>query len=185
MEVIMKKERNELDREAKKVGAGWYVIWYTPSVYKQCNEGKKDMEVIYVGSTTNLQRRMQQHKHCVNNLESKAAKANKALYEFLAENEGEYMVCCYEAKDIDYAKSMERYEINKHHPCFNRDRVQSTSPLGLVSTKEDYNKYHRDYLQKNREYNAEHAEYCRNYYQTHKDYFKKKYAEYRARKEGK
>lgn len=177
----MKKERSEFDREAKKVGAGWYTIWYTPSPYNQCNGGKES-ELIYVGSTTNLQRRMQQHKHCVNNLDSKAANANKALYEFLAENEGEYMVSCFEAKDIDYAKSMERFEINKHHPRFNRDRVQSTSPLELPSTRDSYNEYHRLYLQKNREYNAEHAEYCRNYYQTHKDYFRRKYAEYRARR---
>lgn len=177
----MKKERNEFDREAKKVGAGWYTIWYMPSVSKKSNEGKED-ELIYVGSTTNLKSRMQQHKHCVNNLDSNAAKANKALYEFLAENEGEYIVQAFEAKDIDDAKSQERFEINKHHPRFNRDRVQSTSPLELPSIKENYNEYHRLYLQKNKEYNAEHAEYCRTYYQTHKDYFRRKAAEYRARR---
>lgn len=157
-----------------------YNFEHKPAVYEFLDS---DQNVVYVGSTCNLYKRMEFHRSSIKNLGSKSSKSNEKLYEYLSSHEYVVLWECYET--VSEARAAEREWIEKEHPMFNRTRVQSINPLYLVSSKEDYNKYHRDYLQKNREYNAEHAEYCRNYYQTHKDYFKKKYAEYKARKESK
>lgn len=141
-----------------------------PAVYWFKDE---DGNVVYVGSTNNLCRRMYNHNWCIKN----SGKPNSKLYEFLRTNE--YIVDFYYTEEY---KSRESEMITEYNPIFNRTRVTATSKLNIsVRAGDDYAEYHRQYLQANKKYNAEHKEYCREWNKNHRDYFKKYNAERKAK----
>lgn len=128
--------------------------------------------VVYVGSTNNLNKRMYNHKWCI----SKNSNPNSKLYEFLRDNN--YTIDYLYTDDY---RQKELEMIEKYRPAFNRVRVTQAKLDITVSAADDYAEYHRQYLQANKKYNAEHREYCKKWYQEHKDYFKKWYKEHKTK----
>ena len=129
--------------------------------------------VVYVGSTNNLYKRMYNHNWCIKNCD----KPNSKLYQFLRNNN--YIVDYYYTEDY---KLRESEMISEYNPIFNRTRVIATSKLDIsVKAADDYAEYHRQYLQANKQYNEEHKAYCKEWNKQHRDYFKKYYAERKAK----
>ena len=133
-----------------------------PAVYWFKNENGV---VVYVGSTSNLRKRMYNHRWCIR----KSDKPNSRLYQFLRTNL--YIVEYYYT---DNYKLREKEMIEEYNPEFNKSRVVAVSKLDIsVSAADNYNEYHRQYLHANKEYNQQHREYCRKWNELHRDYFKK------------
>lgn len=125
----------------------------------------------YVGSSKDIERRFRQHK--------KAA-AEKPLYAEMAIYglEAFDFLVLEELKEYD-AKELhrkEQYYIEQLSPEYNTIKAST----GIeVSQRENFNEYHRLYLQTQEKYKMEHTEYCRKWNREHKDYFRKYYLEHK------
>lgn len=142
----MLKDLN-LEKFPAKAGVYWFV---------------NNNEVIYVGSSYNLKKRMANHHYCIvagNNNNRK-----QDLYKFLKEKE---FTVEYELTE-DY-REVEGKKIFELKPRFNKQKF-----MGIDT--DDYNEYHRLYLQKNKEYNEEHKQYCREWNKANKAWFNNYYA---------
>lgn len=140
----------------------------TSGVYqiKNLTNGK-----IYIGSSKNIELRFNQHKKSVYKLPLYADMAELGLEAF------EFSIL-EELPDADTAelhKEEQKY-IDALKPFYNSRKANT----GIeISQNDDFNEYHRLYLETQEEYNKEHKEYCRKWYKEHKDYFKKYYLEHK------
>ena len=72
----------------------------------------------------------------------------------------------------DCLKKCEQEFIDIFKPTYNNNNAY----IGLdISVKEDFNEYHRQYLQNNKKYNTDHTEYCREWAKNNREYFKQWY----------
>lgn len=142
------------------------------AVYKITN---KITGECYVGSSKDVYRRWAAHK-CPSNWK---AQPNNRMYQDMQK----YGVDQFKFEIIvpaapTHLKICEQEFIDIYKPTYNSNRAN----IGIiVSQADNYNEYHRQYLQANREYNAEHAEYCRRWAKEHRSYFKKWYKEHKSK----
>jgi len=138
--------------------------------HKTCDDTKK----VYVGSTNNLKKRINIHRHDCNN--EKSEKYNLKLYQYLRENGGFYM---YEFIIL------ESYVCNfKHELHYKEDDYIQMYPNNLNSqraylTDEEYKKKNNEKSKKYRDENKDIInERKKKYYDENKDIIKKKLKKY-------
>lgn len=127
----------------------------------------------YVGSSKDIERRFKQHK--------KAA-AEKPLYAEMAFYglEAFDFIVLEEMAEADSKElhKKEQFYIETLNPEYNLIKADT----GIeVNQQDDFNEYHRLYLQTQEKYKLEHTKYCRKWNEEHKDYFKNYYLEHKNR----
>ena len=98
----------------------------------------KNKNVIYIGSTGNIQHRLSQHKSCIKIGSNRGSQ--KEFYNFLQSNEFtvEYII-------TENYKEKEQELLEQYHPHFNRNKADT----GIIATNAE--DYHRQWREKNRE----------------------------------
>jgi len=157
------------------------------AVYKITN---KITGECYVGSSKNVYSRWTNHK-CPS---SWKRHPNNRMYQDMAK----YGVDKFEFDIIvpaapTHLKICEQEFIDIYKPTYNSNRAKGIDKAKWNECmkqlqkqyreehREEFNEYHRQYLQANNKYNAEHREYCKNWYREHRDYFKKWYDEHKKK----
>ncbi len=121
------------------------------TIYKiYCKD--QNIKDIYIGSTSNFERRTFQHKYCCNNTNSKYY--NNYKYVFIRENKGwdnwimKSIITC--SKEEQY--KMERWHIeNVEHTNLNKSIPTRTEKEYYEINKEKVKEYKKQYYENNRE----------------------------------
>jgi predicted GIY-YIG superfamily endonuclease len=130
------------------------MVKYNESIiYKLCCN---DLNItdIYIGSTTNFNRRRAQHKLCCNN--EKTKQFNCRVYKFIRDhgNWGNWSMLQieqYEAKDKRDLEMRERYWIETLNSSLNKNIPTQTSSEYYQNNKEKIAEHRAEYYQNNKE----------------------------------
>ena len=129
-------------------------------------------EVIYIGSSNNLYKRMAEHKSCIN--KGSNGKTQQDFYQFLQSN---YFTV--EFQPTDNYRQLEQKLIELHNPKYNAIRANT----GLGARKGREAEYSKDYYQEFKEELKQHREshkeeikqHQKQHYETHKQQKKQYY----------
>jgi len=160
--------------------------------YIYCIKDKEDTSVLYIGSTTDVKKRIAKHKNsCFN---ESSTKYNYPIYKYIRSigwNNIEFEVLLEFKVDGCFSKEIvEQFYINDFKPEYNEHLA-----YGFVRYTEEgvrkLQEYHREYYEQNkdkikertkqyRERNTEYyREYKKEYYDNNKEYFREKNKQYR------
>ena len=139
-------------------------------IYKLCC---KDTSItdIYIGSTTNFNRRKQQHKTSCNCITSK--KYNRKVYKFIREHGG-----------------FENWSmiVIKEFPCNSKRELEAEERVQLELNGGELNSMKRPFIsdeernESNKEYKHNHKEYYKEYYKEYMKEYKQQHKEQRTQK---
>jgi hypothetical protein len=146
----------------------------TPMDYSKCSiykiEHIENESLVYVGHTTNFNKRKGQHKsNCYN---EKSRHCSLKLYQMIRDNGGFYMFKMFE---VEKYPCKDKREAERRENEIMKELKASMHTIKSFLTEEERKENRNEYLETNKE---KIQEYYKEYYDNNKDYYKEYNKEY-------
>jgi hypothetical protein len=151
----------------------------TPMDYSKCSiykiEHIENESLVYVGHTTNFNKRKGQHKNSCKNENDK--KFNFKLYQMIRDNGG---FDRFKMIEVEKYSCKDKREAERREDEIMKELKASMNTYKSFTTEEEKKERKKQYKEDNKEYIKEQKnEYMKEYYETNKNYYKEYHKEYR------